>query len=89
MSTPHVREELEMQPPIFSTAEDRFVEDRKNRAVRAFISVKGKLFCFHDYTCFGAAIRKHLHDWGYEHICTKCGKRKVFKYMQMEPFYQP
>lgn len=54
-------------------------------AIQAELEIGGRLFCWHDWTYFAPAIRKHLFDWGYLHKCIKCGKSKVFKEMQIEP----
>lgn len=62
------------------------MKDRLQTAINKEISIGGKLFCWHDYTCiWSPVIRNHIFDWGFKHICVKCGKSKIFKEPQLEP----
>ena len=60
--------------------------DRQQRAINAEIAIGGRFFCWHDYTCIWVPVpRNSLIDWGFKHICTKCGKSKIFKEPLLEP----
>ena len=58
---------------------------RIDKAILASIKIGGKIFCFHDYTYVGAVPYQSIFEWGYSYLCTKCGKEKIFKNLQIEP----
>lgn len=81
---------LSMSPPIFQTSIERAKSRRFHKAVKAEISVGGKFFCRHDYTFLETSQPdKNIFDWKYLYSCVKCGKRKLFRDLQIEPFITP
>lgn len=61
-------------------------EDRLQKAILKEISIGGKLFCWHDWTSFPEpTVRNHIFDWGFKHLCVKCGKSRVFNERMLEP----
>ena len=78
-----------MNPNPFETVEQRHKNHRMGDTIYAELNVGGKFFCWHDWTYFAPAIRNHLLDWGFLYKCTKCGKSRVFKEMQIEPVPPP
>lgn len=71
-----------MQPPLGEQA----LNKRQIQGINKEISIGGKFFCWHDYTCLWEKVpKKHLLDWGYIHLCIKCGKKKIFSNPLLEP----